>query len=500
MTLLLLIKNKCMNFIIYDFETTGTSARFDQILQAGFIVYDHSFKEIDRLNIKSRLNPDIIPSIHALRVNRLTMSEVLSEENTLYNMALRINKFLSRFENCFYIGFNSINFDEEFLRQLFWEHFFYPYITNTKGSFRGDLFNFVTMAHAFDKEILNVERNDEGKFSFKLEKLAAANNFDSSNSHEAIADVEVTMQIINLLKDKNYEFYKIFSENSVAKKVEEKIKKNDIFTLHNYVFSNHRIYLVKNLIQHPSYKNQIIGFDLKYDVENIINMSEPELANDYKKKSFFRKIRLNKQPNILDKSYAMKFNPYSSLTNEEIKTKCEQLNNQLFLEKLRNVLYKESIDFLDNQSQELSFEEDTIYSQNLNYNDSIIMKNFHFEPWENKWNYAERFKDQRLKFFAAKHLFRNHPESLPTKIFLHFHKKISERILSLEKQNFLTLPAAMEEADTISLEIEDNNENVKLSEQLTQYNIYINFLDDYYKQQNPKPLKFDSELSKKMFG
>ena len=52
-------------------------------------------------------------------------------------MALRINKFLSRFENCFYIGFNSINFDEEFLRQLFWEHFFYPYITNTKGSFRG---------------------------------------------------------------------------------------------------------------------------------------------------------------------------------------------------------------------------------------------------------------------------------------------------------------------------------------------------------------------------
>ena len=94
------------------------------------------------------------------------------------------------------------------------------------------------------------------------------------------------MQIINLLKDKNYEFYKIFSENSVAKKVEEKIKKNDIFTLHNYLFSNHRIYLVKKLIKHPSYKNQIIGFDLKYDVDNIINMSEPEISNDYKKKSF----------------------------------------------------------------------------------------------------------------------------------------------------------------------------------------------------------------------
>ena len=77
------------------------------------------------------------------------------------------------------------------------------------------------------------------------------------------------------------------------------------------MFNNHRIYLVKKLIKHPSYKNQMIGFDLKYDVDNIINMSEPELQMIIKK-SFFRKIRLNKQPNILDKSYAMKFNPYSS--------------------------------------------------------------------------------------------------------------------------------------------------------------------------------------------
>ena len=489
-----------MNFVIYDFETTGTSARFDQILQAGFIVYDQNFKEIERLNIKSRLNPDIIPSIHALRVNRLKMSQVLSEENTLYKMALKIKKFLSSFEKCFYIGFNSINFDEEFLRQLLWEHFFYPFVTNTKGSVRGDLFHLVTMAHAFDKEILNVERNNEGKLSFKLEKLATANKFDSSNSHEAIADVEVTMQIINLLKDKNYEFFKIFSENSTAKKVEETIKQNDIFTLHNYLFNNHRIYLVKKLIKHPSYKNQMIGFDLKYDVDNIVNMSEQELSIDYKKRSFFRKIKLNKQPNILDKSYAMKFNPYSILSDEEITTKCQKLNSQSFLEKLRNILYKESIDFLDNQSQEPSFEEDTIYSQNLNYEDSLIMQNFHLEAWEKKWNYAERFKDQRLKFFAAKHLYRNHPETLPKKIFLHFHKKISERILSLEKQKFLTLPAAMEEADTISLEIEESGENLKLSEQLTQYNIYINFLDDYYKQQNPNPLKFDSNLSKKLFG
>ncbi|MAI28649.1 MAG: hypothetical protein CMP38_00410 [Rickettsiales bacterium] len=489
-----------MNFIVFDFETTGRSARFDQILQAGFIVYDSYFKEIDRLNIKSRLNPDIIPSIQALRVNRLTMSQVLSEDLTTYQMTLAIEKFLSKYEKCFFIGFNSINFDEEFLRQLLWEHFFFPYISNTKGNTRGDALNFVTMVHALDKNSVKVPRNEEGKLSFKLERLAKANNFDSSNSHEAIADVEVTMQLMCLLKKKRSDLFRIFFNNSSSKNVEESIHQNDLFTLHNYLFNNHKIYLVKKLIKHPSYKNQFIGFDLKYEVDEIVKLSESELREEYKKKSFFRKIKLNKQPNVLDKSYALKFKPYSNLTNDEISHKCSQLDDKNFLKNLENILQRESMEYLDNQSQEIQLEESTIYSQNLNYNDSLLMKHFHSEPWDSKWNFAEKFKDPRLRFFAAKHIFRNFPESLPKKVFRHLHKKVSERIFSLEKKSFLTLPGAMEEADTISLEIEEEGNNISLSTQLNQYNIYINFLNDYYKQHNPKPMRFDSNLSKKLFG
>ena len=65
---------------------------------------------------------------------------------------------------------------------------------------------------------------------------------------------------------------------------------------------------------------------------------------------------------------------------------------------------------------------------------------------------------------------------------------------------FTTLPAAMEEADNLSLEIEEKGSDFQLKEQLDQYNIYINFLNDYYNEQNPNPVKFDSTLSKKLFG
>jgi hypothetical protein len=128
------------------------------------------------------------------------------------------------------------------------------------------------------------------------------------------------------------------------------------------------------------------------------------------------------------------------------------------------------------------------------------MKDFHNENWDKKWIFAEKFLDPRLRFFAARHIFRNQPTELPKKIFSLLHKKISERLLSLESKNFTTIPAAMEEVDTLSFKIENEEESFKMNEQIYQYNIYINFLNDYYSDSNPKPILFNKSLSKRLFG
>ena len=36
------------NYIAYDFETSGRNARFDQILQAGIIIYNENFKALEK--------------------------------------------------------------------------------------------------------------------------------------------------------------------------------------------------------------------------------------------------------------------------------------------------------------------------------------------------------------------------------------------------------------------------------------------------------------------
>ena len=130
------------------------------------------------------------------------------------------------------------------------------------------------------------------------------------------------------------------------------------------------------------YNNQYIGFDLKYDTDSLIDLDENELREIYKNKSFFRKIKLNKQPNILDSKYAMQIKPYSEFSKEEIEIKCENLKNEKFIKNLTSILEKESMDLIDNQSQEDKLEEETIYSKNIGYKDSLIMNDFHNYSWE----------------------------------------------------------------------------------------------------------------------
>ena len=55
-------------FAFYDFETTGTSPAFDQPLQFAAILTDDNFNEIERVNIRCRLSPHILPAPWALAV------------------------------------------------------------------------------------------------------------------------------------------------------------------------------------------------------------------------------------------------------------------------------------------------------------------------------------------------------------------------------------------------------------------------------------------------
>ena len=51
-----------MGVVFYDLETTGLSPAYNQPLQFAAIRTDDSFAEIERVNLRCRIAPHIIPS------------------------------------------------------------------------------------------------------------------------------------------------------------------------------------------------------------------------------------------------------------------------------------------------------------------------------------------------------------------------------------------------------------------------------------------------------
>jgi exodeoxyribonuclease-1 len=106
-----------MAFIFYDTETTGVETAFDQILQFAAIK-TNDLNELDRLDFRCRLMPHFVLSPGALRVNRVTPA-MLADPNlpSHYEAICLIRAKLIEWSPVVFIGYNSISFDEELLRQ-----------------------------------------------------------------------------------------------------------------------------------------------------------------------------------------------------------------------------------------------------------------------------------------------------------------------------------------------------------------------------------------------
>ena len=101
-----------------------------------------------------------------------------------------------------FLGYSSINFDDEVIRKEFFKSLRKPYLTNTEGNVRHDALNIVRAAFAIDGDVLKTELNPKGNKSMKLESLARLNGFESAGAHSALFDTELTVKVLDLIKQK----------------------------------------------------------------------------------------------------------------------------------------------------------------------------------------------------------------------------------------------------------------------------------------------------------
>lgn len=181
-------------YLFYDIETTGRNPCFDQILQFAAIRTDLELNELERHEINIKLNPDVIPDPEALLVHQIPLADLLQGREEM--AAVKIIHDLVNTPGTLSGGYNTLNFDDEFLRFSFYRNLLPPYrhqYANNCGRF--DLYPLTMLFCLFKPECLQWPEL-EGKRSLKLEQLNLANQLASGgNAHNALFDVEVTLAL-----------------------------------------------------------------------------------------------------------------------------------------------------------------------------------------------------------------------------------------------------------------------------------------------------------------
>lgn len=187
-----------VTYLVYDLETTGLTPAFDQVLQFAGVRLNEHFEEIERYNIRVKLSEDVIPNPQALLVNHTSVA-MLSEGISEYEAIQQIHDLLNT-PGTISVGYNSLGFDDEFLRFSFFRHLLPPYRHQyANHCLRMDIFPIVLLAYQIAPHLLQWPERD-GKPCFKLEYLVKANNCGSGVSHDALVDVLDTVALIKLLR------------------------------------------------------------------------------------------------------------------------------------------------------------------------------------------------------------------------------------------------------------------------------------------------------------
>ena len=186
-----------MTFAFYDLETTGLSPAFDQPLQFAAILTDADFREIERVNLRCRIAPHIIPSPWALAVTGVRPAQLLDPAlPTLFEFTQEIGALIGRWSPAIWTGFNSIRFDEEMLRQTFYQNL-QPdiFATQFNGNARFDLLTALYAVWHRQPDLFEWPVDETGRVRFKLDLIAPLNGFAAHNAHDALGDVEATIHI-----------------------------------------------------------------------------------------------------------------------------------------------------------------------------------------------------------------------------------------------------------------------------------------------------------------
>ncbi|HVU59431.1 MAG TPA: exodeoxyribonuclease I [Candidatus Saccharimonadales bacterium] len=268
------------SFFFYDLETSGIDPRAARIMQFAGQRTDMDLKPVgEPVNQLIKLTPDVLPDPDAVLVTGITPQMTLAD-------GITEAAFLKRFytdicvPGTIFLGYNSVRFDDEFMRFLQYRNFYDAYRWQwCDNCSRWDLLDVVRMTRALRPEGITWPFASDGAATNRLELLTSVNGLDHENAHDALSDVQATIAVAKLIKTKQPKLFQFLLDMRDKRNVAALVQTRQpfVYTSGKYPGEFEKT-TVAVMLAEASQNGGAVVYDLRFDPAPFAKLSVKQLA------------------------------------------------------------------------------------------------------------------------------------------------------------------------------------------------------------------------------
>lgn len=408
-------------FFWHDYETFGANPKSDRPAQFAGIRTDEDLNEIgEPVMVYCKPTRDFLPSPEACLITHLTPQECEEKGITERSFAQVIEQALAE-PSTIGVGFNSIRFDDEMTRYLFWRNLIDPYAREWKnGCGRWDLLDVTRALYALKPHALTWPKNETG-VSFRLQDLTVANGLTHDQAHEALSDVRATIGLARLIKQAEPKFFdfclKLRHKNEVLAQLSLENKRPLLHVSGMYPSTQGCLALVWPLAMHPTNKNEVIIWDLAQDPSILLTLTPEEIKTRLFTRNVdleegierlpIKTISINKSPFVINDLRVLK--PTRAL---ELGLDIELAHKHAELAKKLTLPHRLWEDVYGRAPFDATDVDEDLYGGFIPNEDRSLLEKLRKLDGLRLAKASPLFKDARLKILFFRYRARNFPETL----------------------------------------------------------------------------------------
>ncbi len=228
-----------------------------------------------------KLTDDVLPEPEAILVTGITPQETLQTGISEPEFLKQFSQHALQPNTCI-VGFNNIRFDDEFMRFTLWRNFYDAYEWQWQdGRGRWDLLDAVRITRALRPDGIVWPTGEDGRPTNRLEELTELNKLEHSNAHDALSDVQATIAVAKLLKNKQPKLFDYLVSKASKKAV---LALLDTENPQPIVHTSGMIpgEFLKTTVLLPLFcdnkqPNTVIAYDLRFDPSEFVSLSVNEM-------------------------------------------------------------------------------------------------------------------------------------------------------------------------------------------------------------------------------